>query len=164
MRPLERRLQSLAEEEETAATVALIGPIEPVIESRTRSVAKQRRRDGRDTTMAEAVAVEQQQHKSKVRQDNNSPPVTMRPAGSGNRLLHQHLQYAARNNKKLQLARSLKAGRKEIKTLSDSTERNLVALASFPGSGNTWLRYLLQQATGESESHLLSVLYNNSCS
>ena len=24
-----------------------------------------------------------------------------------------------------------------------------VALASFPGSGNTWLRYLLQQATGE---------------
>ncbi len=26
----------------------------------------------------------------------------------------------------------------------------LVALASFPGSGNTWLRYLLQQATGTS--------------
>ena len=25
---------------------------------------------------------------------------------------------------------------------------NVVALASFPGSGNTWLRYLLQQATG----------------
>lgn len=24
----------------------------------------------------------------------------------------------------------------------------LTALASFPGSGNTWLRYLLQQATG----------------
>lgn len=24
-----------------------------------------------------------------------------------------------------------------------------IALASFPGSGNTWLRYLLQQATGE---------------
>lgn len=24
----------------------------------------------------------------------------------------------------------------------------LIALASFPGSGNTWLRYLLQQATG----------------
>jgi hypothetical protein len=23
-----------------------------------------------------------------------------------------------------------------------------VALASFPGSGNTWVRYLLQQATG----------------
>ena len=28
-----------------------------------------------------------------------------------------------------------------------------VALASFPGSGNTWLRYLLQQATG-TPSHL----------
>lgn len=26
--------------------------------------------------------------------------------------------------------------------------RMLIALASFPGSGNTWLRYLLQQATG----------------
>ena len=25
---------------------------------------------------------------------------------------------------------------------------SIVALASFPGSGNTWLRYLLQQATG----------------
>ena len=24
----------------------------------------------------------------------------------------------------------------------------VVALASFPGSGNTWIRYLLQQATG----------------
>ncbi len=24
----------------------------------------------------------------------------------------------------------------------------LVALASFPGSGNTWLRYLIQQVTG----------------
>lgn len=27
--------------------------------------------------------------------------------------------------------------------------KNLIALASFPGSGNTWLRYLLQQATGK---------------
>ena len=26
----------------------------------------------------------------------------------------------------------------------------VTALASFPGSGNTWLRYLLQQATGGS--------------
>lgn len=26
--------------------------------------------------------------------------------------------------------------------------KNVIALASFPGSGNTWLRYLLQQATG----------------
>lgn len=25
---------------------------------------------------------------------------------------------------------------------------NTVALVSYPGSGNTWLRYLLQQATG----------------
>lgn len=28
--------------------------------------------------------------------------------------------------------------------------RGLTALVSFPGSGNTWLRYLLQQSTGNS--------------
>jgi hypothetical protein len=33
----------------------------------------------------------------------------------------------------------------------------VVALASFPGSGNTWLRYLLQQATGT--ARLLTVLF-----
>jgi hypothetical protein len=27
----------------------------------------------------------------------------------------------------------------------------VVALASFPGSGNTWVRYLLQQVTGGDE-------------
>lgn len=32
--------------------------------------------------------------------------------------------------------------------LKEFRGNNLVALASFPGSGNTWLRYLLQQATG----------------
>ena len=31
---------------------------------------------------------------------------------------------------------------------STSQRGGVVALASFPGSGNTWLRYLLQQATG----------------
>lgn len=30
----------------------------------------------------------------------------------------------------------------------EASQHNLIALASFPGSGNTWLRYLLQQATG----------------
>lgn len=29
--------------------------------------------------------------------------------------------------------------------------RGLSALVSFPGSGNTWLRYLLQQSTGKEE-------------
>lgn len=33
--------------------------------------------------------------------------------------------------------------------LNDAVSKNLIALASFPGSGNTWLRYLLQQATGK---------------
>ena len=30
----------------------------------------------------------------------------------------------------------------------NGTERAAVALVSFPGSGNTWVRGLLQQATG----------------
>lgn len=32
-----------------------------------------------------------------------------------------------------------------------------VALVSFPGSGNTWLRYLLQQATGKSLKRIYKV-------
>ena len=32
--------------------------------------------------------------------------------------------------------------------VASSAQRPPVALASYPGSGNTWLRYLLQQATG----------------
>lgn len=32
--------------------------------------------------------------------------------------------------------------------LLDPPTKNLTGLVSFPGSGNTWLRYLLQQATG----------------
>lgn len=32
--------------------------------------------------------------------------------------------------------------------IGSQEKENLVALVSFPGSGNTWLRYLLQQATG----------------
>lgn len=34
------------------------------------------------------------------------------------------------------------------KDFNDFPNRRLTALASFPGSGNTWLRYLLQQSTG----------------
>lgn len=36
----------------------------------------------------------------------------------------------------------------KMAALEEDWPRNLIALASFPGSGNTWLRYLLQQATG----------------
>ncbi|XP_065207725.1 WSCD family member CG9164 [Planococcus citri] len=35
-----------------------------------------------------------------------------------------------------------------LKFLKTRSKRPITALASFPGSGNTWLRYLLQQATG----------------
>ncbi|XP_031639557.1 uncharacterized protein LOC116351575, partial [Contarinia nasturtii] len=37
---------------------------------------------------------------------------------------------------------------KGVRTVKSSENGHLTALASFPGSGNTWLRYLLQQATG----------------
>uniref|UniRef100_A0A336MU61 CSON006209 protein n=1 Tax=Culicoides sonorensis TaxID=179676 RepID=A0A336MU61_CULSO len=39
------------------------------------------------------------------------------------------------------------ASERNIKN-NNNYDHNLVALVSFPGSGNTWLRYLLQQATG----------------
>ena len=35
-----------------------------------------------------------------------------------------------------------------LRYLSKATRRPKVALASYPGSGNTWVRYLLQQSTG----------------
>ncbi|CAO1414666.1 unnamed protein product [Diamesa tonsa] len=37
---------------------------------------------------------------------------------------------------------------KQSDTPNEFKTGNVVALVSFPGSGNTWLRYLLQQATG----------------
>ncbi len=39
--------------------------------------------------------------------------------------------------------------------------RPKVALASFPGSGNTWLRYLLQQATGKVHLFLFLLTYDD---
>lgn len=44
-----------------------------------------------------------------------------------------------------------------------SNGRELTALVSFPGSGNTWLRYLLQQSTGKQKNmiNLLAILFPN---
>lgn len=36
--------------------------------------------------------------------------------------------------------------------------KNPVALASFPGSGNTWFRYLLQQATGNNFVFIIKLI------
>ena len=36
----------------------------------------------------------------------------------------------------------------EMTFLSPSISRNLTALISFPGSGNTWVRHLLEEVTG----------------
>lgn len=48
-------------------------------------------------------------------------------------------------NDKLGIVSSTKSDNNEF---NDRSEKVITALASFPGSGNTWLRYLLQQATG----------------
>ncbi len=46
------------------------------------------------------------------------------------------------------LGPSIEWCRTPLALLPDPKHRLVVALASFPGSGNTWLRYLVQQATG----------------
>lgn len=43
----------------------------------------------------------------------------------------------------------------ELEDRGKTRTYGLTALASFPGSGNTWLRYLLQQSTGNAESRVL---------
>lgn len=55
------------------------------------------------------------------------------------------------DNEKLGLdSSSTKSDRKSdiINEFSEAPESRPIALASFPGSGNTWFRYLIQQATG----------------
>lgn len=51
------------------------------------------------------------------------------------------------NSDKLGLVSSTKSDKNEFND-NGSSDKPIPALASFPGSGNTWLRYLLQQATG----------------
>ena len=53
----------------------------------------------------------------------------------------------------------LKERAKEKKSSHNEAEEatGLTALVSFPGSGNTWLRYLIQQATGEKSTSCVSV-------
>lgn len=52
--------------------------------------------------------------------------------------------FYARTRRKLEHERD----KKQTHKLNEEI-RGLTALVSFPGSGNTWLRYLLQQSTGE---------------
>ena len=53
------------------------------------------------------------------------------------------------NSEKLGIVSSTKSDNNEFtENASAHSEKLITALASFPGSGNTWLRYLLQQATG----------------
>lgn len=162
VQPLDRRLKSIestAVVDEEFSTIALVGPIQPIVDEA--SAATNRRmvvkRDGSAALHQPHDELRKDgevQQKSKLNDNGivGTARVTTRttaaPAVSG-RLLHQHLLHAARNKNK----HTQRADQTEIKQLSDSKERNLVALASFPGSGNTWLRYLLQQATGETFTH-----------
>lgn len=68
-----------------------------------------------------------------------------------------HHQYHRQNNNELKInyeklwpknTPNQNKFKKAAEQYAAADERNLIALASFPGSGNTWLRYLLQQATG----------------
>ncbi|CAG9804579.1 unnamed protein product [Chironomus riparius] len=71
-------------------------------------------------------------------------------ARSADRIKHKYEHDSIISNKEQ------KTKKKEVtdsSTISDKNEfsdneNKVIALASFPGSGNTWLRYLLQQATG----------------
>ncbi len=42
----------------------------------------------------------------------------------------------------------------------NGNETSLTALVSYPGSGNTWLRHLLQQATGKSSFSLAVAMHS----
>jgi hypothetical protein len=53
----------------------------------------------------------------------------------------------AHNNDKLGIVSSTKSDNNEFND-KENAAKPIAALVSFPGSGNTWLRYLLQQATG----------------
>jgi hypothetical protein len=64
-------------------------------------------------------------------------------------------KFSSSSNKNLQLHHDQHSTLKldSSSTISDNKNEfndseKAIALASFPGSGNTWLRYLLQQATG----------------
>lgn len=67
---------------------------------------------------------------------------------------NQH-QHPNNNHHNSQLSKPATTSHSDFKnsTSNNTTSKKddpgaLIALASFPGSGNTWLRYLLQQATG----------------
>lgn len=66
------------------------------------------------------------------------------PKGTNNRTTSDKIHYSplySRTRRKLGLKTDSSQKYNEV--------RGLTGLVSFPGSGNTWLRYLLQQSTGE---------------
>lgn len=63
------------------------------------------------------------------------------------------------NNKNLRTRAIIKSGQKASVDGTAQEPKNLIALASFPGSGNTWLRYLLQQATGKFYHQIRTVVF-----
>lgn len=51
------------------------------------------------------------------------------------------------------------ASEKKAHNNQNAAHNTLTALVSFPGSGNTWLRYLLQQSTGKQSKHIQFLIY-----
>lgn len=72
--------------------------------------------------------------------ENDGDEPDESPNISGNPMLE------LRRITQMRMAMELKRTKEKFEHLSPY---GLTALASFPGSGNTWLRYLLQQATGK---------------
>ncbi|CRL01941.1 CLUMA_CG015069, isoform A [Clunio marinus] len=67
-------------------------------------------------------------------------------------MLKETVKSDQHNNNFLSIASTMKSDNNEFNDNDSNNNNNdnekVTALASFPGSGNTWLRYLLQQATG----------------
>lgn len=55
------------------------------------------------------------------------------------------------------------ASEKRVNYNQNSVTHSLTALVSFPGSGNTWLRYLLQQSTGKQIEFSIYILLKKLC-
>lgn len=92
---------------------------------------------------AMVIAVMQCLYKKMGHTENHLPPASKVDGGG--------VKYANDNSKDIyyeKLWPKTNNLRKKAVKATEVPETGLTALASFPGSGNTWLRYLLQQATG----------------
>jgi hypothetical protein len=90
---------------------------------------------------------EKQQSGKKIEDDNKS-----KQAVGSQKKNKKKFPKTSYNKSIIKQHQSNKSQASENKSLSITAQQQpdevLTALASFPGSGNTWLRYLIQQSTG----------------